>query len=214
MGEKRAFARHIKWSQEEIELLSLNYPEADFNELKASLPGRSSSQIQNKANGLGIQRKKEPKMSDEERLKRKRDAMARRREVDPVGEAKKRNEWVDRNRDSVNKRNREYLVKRFFWARSLKLKGVGRATEEDLKTLWDIQNGQCGITGRILDRKYAQLDHIIPKSKGGSDRIENLRWTTKEANLMKRDLTDEELLELCSDVMRWIGERVKLEEAR
>lgn len=38
------------------------------------------------------------------------------------------------------------------------------------------------------------------------------RWVCTEANLAKRELSDMEFVLLCRDVMRWIGERIKLLE--
>ena len=63
----------------------------------------------------------------------------------------------------------------------------------------------CGLTGRSIDlnlSKTYQLDHIIPKSKGGDNSINNCRLTCREANVAKNDMTDEEFIQLCYDVVK------------
>jgi len=81
-------------------------------------------------------------------------------------------------------------------------------TIEQLKNLWQQQAGLCAITGRALTVLEAELDHVIPRSRGGSDGIENLRWVCGEANDAKRALLDEELLVLCRDITRTLGRRI------
>lgn len=80
-------------------------------------------------------------------------------------------------------------------------------TAKQLALLWRQQRGRCGLTGRKLDRS-AVIDHILPISRGGSHGLENLRWTTDEANHAKRDLTDEEFFALCHTVTEWIGRQI------
>lgn len=70
-----------------------------------------------------------------------------------------------------------------------------------LARLWKHQRGKCALSARKLTKENAELDHIIARSKGGSDTIENLRWVCKEANRAKDKLTDEELLLLCNDII-------------
>ncbi len=84
----------------------------------------------------------------------------------------------------------------------------GKNGAEILKAIWDKQRGLCGLTGKPLDFATAQLDHIVPRSRGGGNEPSNLRWTCKRANEMKRDLLDSELLELCNQVAEWIGNRI------
>lgn len=63
---------------------------------------------------------------------------------------------------------------------------------------------ECYLTGRPIDinnpRTY-QLDHIVPKSKGGSNSIDNCGITTREANNAKGYQSLEEFLLLCYDVL-------------
>ncbi len=77
-----------------------------------------------------------------------------------------------------------------------------------LRGLWEKQEQLCGLTGRPLNKDTMQIDHIIPKSRGGTDDIKNIRWVVPEANRAKRDLLDEEFYVLCADVVEFIARRL------
>jgi len=84
----------------------------------------------------------------------------------------------------------------------------GQNGADVLKAIWDRQGGLCGLTGQPLDFETAQLDHILPRSRGGSYDESNLRWTTKHANEAKGGMTDDEFLVLCNQVAEFIGRRL------
>jgi 5-methylcytosine-specific restriction endonuclease McrA len=50
----------------------------------------------------------------------------------------------------------------------------------------------CQYTGEKVDRKDADIDHIIPKSKGGTSSWDNLVYTSKKLNRKKADKSLEE----------------------
>jgi 5-methylcytosine-specific restriction endonuclease McrA len=81
-------------------------------------------------------------------------------------------------------------------------------TAAQIEALWDQQEGRCGLTGRPLIKEQAELDHVIPRTRGGSSDLENLRWVCVEANRAKRDLLDDEFLTLCGSVVEWLGRRL------
>lgn len=63
---------------------------------------------------------------------------------------------------------------------------------ETLKELYLKQDGKCAYTGRKLLLGFnSQIDHIIPRSKGGKNEILNLQWTSTEINFFKRALPEE-----------------------
>ncbi len=148
---------------------------------------------------------------DEYRAK-KRATMASKRAANPEAVRVYQRELHKRNRARNLVKMRDYYRRRFFWARAMKLRGKDRATHRELAALWHEQRGKCALTGRRLDRS-AQLDHVVPQAKGGVDRITNLRWVCEQVNIAKRDMMDDEFAALCSDVMRWIGERIALVES-
>jgi 5-methylcytosine-specific restriction endonuclease McrA len=53
--------------------------------------------------------------------------------------------------------------------------------------------GRCQYTGKSLDKKTATIDHILPKSRGGSDDWENLALTSKELNSEKGNRLNSEI---------------------
>jgi len=104
--------------------------------------------------------------------------------------------------------HKEYAARRFFYITSRNLKTRAEAKDEvasiaEISSLWKKQRGTCPITGRRLNRENAQLDHIVPLKKGGSDLVENLRWVHRDVNYAKRDLLDAEFFRLCSDVVAY-----------
>lgn len=209
MGKIRSFASHVRWTDIEVVLIKGHYERSAWPDLVNMLPGRSRSQIQNKAYGMGIVRYRKPARTADEVREDKRQQMANRRAVDPEGARAYQNANYHANRGARLVTMKAYQRRRFFWLRAGKLMGISAA---DVGRLWKVQRGRCGITGRRLNRENAQVDHIVAKARGGSDSITNLRWVCAEANLAKRDLSDAEFLALCSDAMTWIGERISLAE--
>ncbi len=68
------------------------------------------------------------------------------------------------------------------------------------EAMWQAQSGRCALCGgrmfrnrfeaphaRIWAKQRATLDHIIPRSKGGSDQPENLQLTHARCNKIKGD---------------------------
>lgn len=140
--------------------------------------------------------------------KAKREHMARKRAANPEAARDYSRKYHAANRDKSRAKMRMYYERRFFWGRAMKLRGKQRATTLDLARLWKKQRGRCALTGRRLTRNNCHLDHVIAKARGGTDEICNLQWVCIEANLAKRELSEAEFFSLCSDVMRWIGERI------
>jgi predicted transcriptional regulator len=63
---------------------------------------------------------------------------------------------------------------------------------------------KCYLTGDPINinepYKY-HFDHKTPSSKGGDNSLENMGICTKEANMAKNDMTEQEFLELCKKVL-------------
>lgn len=67
------------------------------------------------------------------------------------------------------------------------------------------QNPKCYLTGQninINDTDSYEFDHIIPKSRGGQNTLDNLGICSKHANQAKRDMTPDEFINLCKLVVK------------
>lgn len=69
-----------------------------------------------------------------------------------------------------------------------------------MKQLFDKQEGNCAITGKKIDlvNGNLSLDRIIP-SNGYV--IGNVQWTIKKVNMVKQEMTMEELVEFCQIII-------------
>jgi 5-methylcytosine-specific restriction endonuclease McrA len=203
MGAIRKHTKRHKWSDAEVAYLVANYSSAPMEEIE-NVIGLHRRTIQCKANWLGLAREKKPKRGLDQIREAKRRHMAEKRAKDIEAAREYQRKWRLRNADRVNERLRHSVKRRLFWGRALRLRGV---SPFDLWKLWKSQQGKCALSGRKLDRS-AEIDHKLPKVRGGKDTIANLQWVTREANRAKRDLTDVEFLRLCRDCAEWIGERI------
>lgn len=62
----------------------------------------------------------------------------------------------------------------------------------------------CYLTGTPIDllNDDYHFDHIIPVSKEGTNNLDNLAITTKQANIAKSNLSVEEFISLCESVVK------------
>lgn len=61
--------------------------------------------------------------------------------------------------------------------------------------LYQRQNGSCGGCGDHMRQRNLTIDHIVPRSKGGSDDMENLQLLCQACNSTKGNRTQEYLME-------------------
>jgi 5-methylcytosine-specific restriction endonuclease McrA len=72
-----------------------------------------------------------------------------------------------------------------------------------LRAIWEEQHGLCAVTNRpMTPGSGASLDHIVPTSKGGTNERSNLRWVLWEVNRAKSDMTHEQFVAMCREVVR------------
>jgi 5-methylcytosine-specific restriction endonuclease McrA len=65
---------------------------------------------------------------------------------------------------------------------------------------------KCQLTGRTIDLSDGpsyHLDHIVPKTKGGDNSLDNCQILCREANQAKADMTTAEFLSLCEEVLNY-----------
>ena len=72
-------------------------------------------------------------------------------------------------------------------------------TKSGLIILHEKQKGKCAYCGcsllsEAIDGRPPEVDHIVPKGKGGDNRIENLCLSCKWCNGVKRNRTKGEFL--------------------
>jgi len=71
----------------------------------------------------------------------------------------------------------------------------------ELKSIFEKQNGICPYTGRLLQIGVdAELDHIIPVSKGGNSELGNYQWVYNKVNVMKLDHMHDEFICLIKEI--------------
>ena len=78
---------------------------------------------------------------------------------------------------------------------------------EDIKKIVE-DNPSCYLTGRVInfnDPGSYHFDHKLPLALGGDNRLENLGIACQEANSAKADLSLEDFLDLCYDVLKHHG---------
>jgi 5-methylcytosine-specific restriction endonuclease McrA len=53
------------------------------------------------------------------------------------------------------------------------------------KTIRERDGNRCQYTGKLLKPDEGSLDHVLPRSRGGTDTWENLVWSCKDVNTRK-----------------------------
>lgn len=82
---------------------------------------------------------------------------------------------------------------------NLARKGGPVASVPELRTLGEPHT--CYLCGRKITWKTAELDHVIPRCRGGMSTIDNLRWAHRRCNRMKHDLTLMEFRQLAKRIL-------------
>ncbi len=55
------------------------------------------------------------------------------------------------------------------------------------RSIRERDGNRCQYTGRLLHPDEGNLDHVVPRSRGGADTWENLVWSAKDVNQRKAD---------------------------
>lgn len=65
-------------------------------------------------------------------------------------------------------------------------------------------NPKCSLTGEPIDLTKGdtyELDHKVPRSRGGTNELSNLSLLSAKVNRAKNDMTNEEFVALCKKVV-------------
>lgn len=96
-------------------------------------------------------------------------------------------------------------IKTWHFVRISKKEGYGERMFNEHQLLEKIgENPVCYLTGRPIDLKDSRsynLDHIVARSKGGDNSLGNCQIACRDANQAKNDLTYDEFIQLCKDVL-------------
>ena len=78
-----------------------------------------------------------------------------------------------------------------------------RVTSTFLKQLIEKQEYRCALSGVVLTPDTAALDHVVPYSKGGKHRRDNVQWLHEDVNRMKGQMGSREFKEWCRRIAGW-----------
>ena len=76
-----------------------------------------------------------------------------------------------------------------------------KITASGLQTLVEKQGYRCALTGRSLDPDTASVDHVVPLSRGGVNRMSNVQVLHIDVNKAKGAMTTDEFIDLCKEVV-------------
>jgi CRISPR/Cas system Type II protein with McrA/HNH and RuvC-like nuclease domain len=117
--------------------------------------------------------------------------------------------WLNKNKEHALKIKEEHKIRSFFKYRATTLRkhGVILNTNDcatKLFWIWIKQKGICAYTGRKLQfNRTTHIDHIIPRSKGGSNHPDNFQFICSEANQAKSNLTHDEFISLIKELSNY-----------
>lgn len=75
------------------------------------------------------------------------------------------------------------------------------AEAENLKKLYETSERKCAYTGFSIEIGVnANVDHIIPLSKGGANDMSNIQWVHEVANQMKWSYSEDQFLEFVAAI--------------
>jgi 5-methylcytosine-specific restriction endonuclease McrA len=61
------------------------------------------------------------------------------------------------------------------------------------KAIWERDGGKCQYTGQQLTKSTGNIDHVVPKDRGGKDSFENMVLCHKEVNAKKGNKLNSEI---------------------
>jgi 5-methylcytosine-specific restriction endonuclease McrA len=65
------------------------------------------------------------------------------------------------------------------------------------------QGHRCALSGMPLTPNTMALDHRVPRSTGGEEKLSNYQFVREEINAMKGSMREDEFIRWCVQVARW-----------
>lgn len=92
------------------------------------------------------------------------------------------------------------------WLKLTSYRALGdRSRWEELQELLIKQKFECAYSGvTLVPGLNTSVDHIIPKSRGGSNDITNIQWILKPLNTLKGELTHDEFISNLQNYLKLI----------
>ncbi|EMK01205.1 MULTISPECIES: HNH endonuclease [Leptospira] len=87
-----------------------------------------------------------------------------------------------------------------------KRKKIYKFKAEDFYQILDRQDYRCILTGRELLPENTNSEHIVPLRKGGNHEFNNICHVVAPLSKLKRYYTEEEIVHLAADIIKWKGE--------
>ncbi len=105
------------------------------------------------------------------------------------------NQWVelpyDENQQYINTTNKKIRVPKIIILAKYN-KVPQRRPRLSKRNIWLRDNFTCQYTGKRIKKSEGNIDHVIPRSKGGKTDWSNLVIACKEINQLKADRTPEQ----------------------
>lgn len=95
-------------------------------------------------------------------------------------------------------------------SRGIHMKSEAEFTVNDIIEKFG-ENPKCYLTGKDIDvtkPRSFNFDHKIPVSRGGDNSLDNLGIASKEANQAKLNMTPDEFIQLCKNVLTHNGYKI------
>ena len=113
-----------------------------------------------------------------------------------------KNRKKDPLRKKVHAFNERNIYEKIYNFNGCRMKDTKFTKEALINKIGD--NPTCAITGVSIDLSKPEtysLDHIMPRSRGGENSLDNCQLVTRQVNQAKSDLTTEEFVLLCKKVV-------------
>lgn len=125
--------------------------------------------------------------------------------------------WMNRQREKglcifckENKFGESALCEKHFFISVATTSLKDRTQWERLREVFYAQDERCYLSGRkLIAGKNASIDHIfsVRKNPEMRNKLENLRWCDKQVNHAKNDMSCEDFVALCKDIVAFLNKK-------